>query len=59
MDAIPATPHAGTAIEAIAHAAIPGPLPTALHIVLPMTHPLGAPPIPKGTLHPTGITRTL
>ena len=27
------------------------------HVVLPVAHPLGAPPIPKGTLHPTGSSR--
>ena len=59
MDAIPAAPHIGTATEAIDHAAIPGPLPAALHIGLPVVHPLGAPPIPKGTLHPTGTTKIL
>ena len=45
-------PPAGTTAEAIACTVIPGPLPTAPHIVLPMAHPLGAPPIPKGTLPP-------
>ena len=59
MDIIPATPHIGPAAEAIVHAVIPGPLPAALHIVLPMAHPLGAPHIPKGAQHPTGTTRTL
>ena len=58
MDIIPATPHIGTATEVIAHAVIPGPLPAALHIVLPMAHPLGTPHIPKGAHHPTGTTRT-
>ena len=59
MDVIPVTPHVGTATEAIVHAVIPGPLPTVLHVVLPMAHPLGAPHISKGTQHPTGTTRTL
>ena len=59
MDIIPVAPHVGTAAEAIVHAVIPGPLPTALHVVLPMAHPLGAPHIPKGVQHPTGTTRTL
>ena len=59
MDVIPATPHVGTAAEAIVHTAIPGPLPTALHIVLPMVHPLGTPHIPKDAQLPTGTTRTL
>ena len=57
MDTTPATPHIGTATEAIACTVIQGPLPTAPHVVLPMAHPLGAPPIPKGTLHPTGTSR--
>ena len=35
MDIIPATPHIGTATEAIAHTVIPGPLPIALHVFLP------------------------
>ena len=59
MDVISATPHAGTAAEAMAHAVIPGPFPTALHVVLPMAHPLDTSHIPKNTLHPTGTTRTL
>ena len=57
MDATPAAPHVGTTTEAIAHTVIAGPLPAALHVVLPMVHSLGAPPIPKGTLHPTGTSR--
>ena len=56
MDGIPAAPHIGTAAEVIAHIAIPGPHPTDPHIVLPMVYPPGAPLVPKGTLHPTGIT---
>ena len=59
MDIIPATPHIGTTAEAIVYTAIPGPLPTALHIVLPVAHPLGTPHVPKGAEHPTGTTRTL
>ena len=57
VDVIPATPHIGTASDVIALLAIPGPHPTAPHIVLPMVHPLGAPHIPKGTLYPTDTTR--
>ena len=59
MDIIPAAPHIGTTAEAIVHTVIPGPLPTALHVVLYVAHPLGAPHIPKGAQHPTGTTRTL
>ena len=59
MDIIPAAPLIGTAAEAIVHAVIPGPLPIALHIVLPMAHPLGTPHIPKSAQHATGTTRTL
>ena len=57
MDATPAAPHVGTATEAIAHAVIPGPLPAVPHVVLPVEHPLGTTPVPKGALHPTGTSR--
>ena len=57
VDITPAAPHVGTAAEAIVHAAIPGPLPTALHVVLPMVHLLGTPHFPKSAQHPTGTTR--
>ena len=59
MDVAPAAPHVGTAIEAIAHAVIPGPHLAALHITHPMAHPIGTPHIPEGTLHPTGTARML
>ena len=59
MDAAPATPHVATTAEAIACAVIPGPLPTALHVVLPLEHPPGAPLIPKGALHPKGTSKIL
>ena len=57
MDIVPATPHVGTEAETIDHAAIPGPLPTVLHVVQPMVHLLGTPHVPKGAQHPTGTTR--
>ena len=52
MDVDPASPHVGTGAKVIAHVAIPGPHPTAPHIVLPVAHHLGGPHIPKGTLQP-------
>ena len=59
MDIAPATPHIGTSTKVIAHIVIPGPLPAAPHIALPMVHQSGAPHVPKGAIHPTHTTRML
>ena len=57
VDVMPAAPHVGTEAETMDHAAIPGPLPTVLHAVQPVVHPLSTPHVPKSAQPPTGTTR--
>ena len=51
VDVTPAAPHAGTDAKVIACIVIPGPLPTAPHIALPMVHHPSTLHVPKGTVH--------
>ena len=59
LHVVPATLHAGTAAIVLTIIALPGPHPTALHIVLPIVHCPCALLDQIGTPHPIGTTRML
>ena len=56
---VQATPQVGADTEALAIVAIPGPLPTVPHVVLPIAHCPSALLDQIGAQHPSGTTRML